>query len=147
MNWLSYLLAAAAGAANPFQSGANAELNKVLQRPIFTAIAVYLTGTAGILLIQAILREPLPSTEALARVPWWAWAGGALSIASTVAGLMLAQRLGSGIFTGLSVTAAIVTSVTLDHFGVLGFKVHPLSPMRFVGCLLMVAGLWLISKF
>ena len=147
MNWLSYLLAIAAGTANPFQSATSSELHKALQRPLATAFFVYLIGLTGVLLIRLVVREPLPSTNAMAEAPWWAWAGGVISIGSTVAGLTLAQRLGSGIFTGLSVTAAIITSVALDHFGLLGFKLHPASPMRLAGCLLMVAGLWLISKF
>ena len=64
-----------------------------------------------------------------------------------MAGLLLAHRLGSGVFTGLSVTAAILVSVVLDHFGLLGFKVHPASAMRIVGCVLMIGGLWLVSRF
>ncbi len=73
--------------------------------------------------------------------------GGLISIASTMAGLTFAQKMGSGVFTGLSVTAAVVTSILLDHFGLIGFKVHPATPMRIAGAVMMIAGLWLISKF
>ncbi len=147
MNWISYVLAIAAGAANPAQAGANAELKKTLDDPVWAALAVYLSGLFAMIVIQLIVREPWPLADRLGRVPWWAWLGGLLSIASTMAGLTFAQKMGSGVFTGLSVTASLATSIILDHFGWLGFKEHPASMMRIVGGALMVVGLWLIAKF
>jgi bacterial/archaeal transporter family-2 protein len=104
-------------------------------------------GLSALPLIQLIVREGWPGSDKFAHTPWWAWFGGALSIASTFAGITLAQRMGSGVFTGLSITASVVTSVVLDNFGWVGFKVHPVSWPRAAGCVLMVAGLWLVSKF
>jgi len=146
MTFFLFLAALAAGTANPFQSGLNAELNKRLTTPIWATLAVYLTGIAGILLIQIFLRQPLP-TDKLASTPWWAWLGGLVSLISTVIGLSIAQKMGSGIFTGASLTASLVTSVLLDHFGLIGFKQHSASPARLGGCALMIAGVWLISRF
>lgn len=147
MNWLIYLAAIAAGAANPGQAGTNAELRKSIEQPVFAALWVYASGFIGVLLVQVIVREAWPGGQKLAAAPWWAWMGGLISIASTVAGLMLAQRLGSGVFTGISITASLAMSIILDHFGWIGFKVHPASWPRISGCLLMIFGLWLVSKF
>lgn len=147
MNWLIYLAAVAAGIANPGQAGANAELRKSLDETVVTALWVYLSGLLGMLFIQLIVREGWPGGAKLNQVPWWAWTGGLLSIASTMTGITLAQRLGSGLFTGISVTASLVTSVVIDHFGWIGFKTHPVSWPRAVGCVLMIAGLWLIGRF
>ena len=146
MNFLTYLLAIAAGAANPVQAGANAELNKDLASPLWSALFVYLSGVAGVLLIQLVLRQAWPG-EKFPNVPWWGWMGGLLSIASTVSGLALAHKLGSGVFTGLSLTASLITSIALDQYGLIGFKQHAASPLRLAGCGLMVAGMWLIAKF
>lgn len=142
-----YLLAIGAGALNPAQAGANAELKKTWNQPVFAAAAVYISGLLGVLFIQLIVRQPWPATDKLSQTPWWAWLGGLLSIGATMAGLTFAQRMGAGVFTGLSVTASLVTSVVLDHFGWIGFKVHPASWPRIAGCGLMIAGLWIISKF
>lgn len=146
MSFLTYLFAIAAGAANPVQAGANAELNKDLASPLWSALFVYLSGVAGVLLIQLVLRQAWPG-ERFPTVPWWGWMGGLLSIASTVAGLALAHKLGSGVFTGLSLTASLLTSIALDQFGLIGFKQHTASPLRLTGCGLMIAGMWLIAKF
>jgi transporter family-2 protein len=147
MIWLSFLAALAAGAANPFQSGTNAQLNKQLGQPLWAGVAVYATGLAGMLLLLVFLRAALPTTEQALAVKPWAWLGGLISIASTVAGLALAQRLGSAVFTGLSVTGALLISVLLDHLGVVGFRPHAVSPARLVGCALMIAGVWIITRF
>jgi transporter family-2 protein len=147
MTLLLLLVALAAGTANPFQSGTNAELNKQLGSPMWAAVLVYSTGLAALLLMQIFVRGALPSVARMATVPWWAWLGGTISIISTVAALMTAQRLGSGVFTGASITASLVTSVLLDHFGLIGFTRHPASPLRVAGCAVMVAGLWMVAKF
>ncbi len=70
-----------------------------------------------------------------------------ISIIATFAGLMLAQKLGSGIFTGISITASVIVSLAVDHFGLLGVKQHAASPLRVLGGALMVFGIWMVSKF
>ncbi len=144
MAWVAFLVSLLAGAANPFQSATNGELNKQLHQPLWAGIATYATGLLGMLLIQLFVRQPIPVSGA-AGVSWWAWLGGLLSILSTMAGLTLVQKLGSGVFTCLSLTASLVVSVLLDHFALLGLKHHPLSAGRVIGCGLLIAGVWLVS--
>jgi transporter family-2 protein len=144
---LAYLFSILAGMANPIQAGANAELKKTTGTAIFAAGTVYVTGLCGMLIIQLIVREGWPTFEKLGRTPWWAWMGGLLSIGSTMASALFAQRLGSGVFTGISVTASLVTSMLLDNYGIVGFKEHHASPLRILGCALMIGGLWLAAKF
>lgn len=147
MSWVIYVLSAAAGFANPAQSGANAELKKTLGHPVWATAVVYVSGLFGMLLIQAFVREGWPTRENFVCTPWWAWTGGLLSIASTMAGLVFAQKLGSGVFTGISVTAALTSSIIIDNFGWIGFKQHPASLVRMIGCGLMIGGLWLVARF
>jgi bacterial/archaeal transporter family-2 protein len=144
---LHVLIAMLTGAANPFQSGTNAELNTELGRGLWATLVVYATGLLGVAVIALMMREPVPAISRAMHVRWWAWAGGLISIAPTMAGVFLAQRMGSGSFTAVSVTAAIVTSVLLDHFGLIGFARHPASLIRVAGCTLMIAGVWVVSRF
>ncbi len=152
MLWIAILAAIIAGAANPFQAGANAELNKQTASPALAGVWVYLSGLL-VLLLAAFMARRFTAVHldhmasALPQVHWWAWFGGVISIASTLAGLMFAQRLGAGLFTSLSITASLVVSVLLDQFGLLGFSRHTASPARLAGCALLVAGVWLVSRF
>jgi transporter family-2 protein len=148
VNILSYIFAFLAGSASPVQAGASSQLNKGLASPIWSALFVYASGLAGVLLVQLVLRQAWPREKfAGSGLSWWVWTGGILSIASTLSGLTLAQKMGSGMFTGLSLTASLLTSIVLDQFGLMGFKPHPLSSLRATGAGLMIAGIWLIAKF
>ncbi len=152
MVWLAILAALVAGASNPFQSGTNAELNKQLREPLFAVLWVYLSGMVVLVLAGFVARQFSAAHvgrahAALPHVAWWAWLGGVISIGSTLAGAVFAQRLGSGLFTGLSLTASLCIAVLLDQFGWIGFKQHAASPARLVGCALLVGGVWLVARF
>jgi transporter family-2 protein len=47
----------------------------------------------------------------------------------------------------LVVTGQLVCSVVLDHFGWVGFTEHAAGIGRILGCLLMMAGFFLIARF
>src|ERR1700753_756011 len=123
MMWLIVLLAIGAGAMNPLQ-GTNAQLFKYWQQPIWTTAWVYASALAGMLLVQIFVRQSLPTAANVQAAPWWAYVGGITSIGSTLISLMFAQKLGSGMFTGLSVTASVIVGILLDHMGWVGFKQH-----------------------
>ena len=139
-------IALGAGVLAPLQ-GTNAELYKYWQQPVWTTIWVYLSGLGAILLVQLVARQHLPAHQAVVGAPWWAWVGGILSIVTTLVALMFAQKLGSGMFTGLSLTASILVSILLDQMGWIGFKQHTASPQRLLGGALMVGGVWLVSRY
>jgi bacterial/archaeal transporter family-2 protein len=147
MGWLVYLFVAAAGSFSAVQAGANSQLRKSLDQPLLAALFVY--GSALIVLLIAVPFTRLAgfNQSKAAGVPWWAWFGGLLSIMSTMAGLMLAEKMGSMFFTATTVTCSMVCSVVLDHFGWVGFEVHRANPWRLVGCALLLGGLFLVSKF
>jgi hypothetical protein len=57
VNSLSYLFALAAGAANPVQAGANAQLNKSLASPLWACLRVYASGLIGVLAIRSFAKD------------------------------------------------------------------------------------------
>jgi bacterial/archaeal transporter family-2 protein len=147
MGWLLYLFVVAAGSFSAIQAGANAQLRKSLDQPLLAALWVYSSALIALLIALPFTRLPGFAQSKAAEVPWWAWLGGLLSIMSTMAGLMLAEKMGSMFFTATTVTCSMVCSVLLDHFGWVGFEVHRVNPWRLVGCALLLAGLFLVSKF
>ena len=137
----------AAGSFSAVQAGANAQLRKSLDQPLMAALCVY--GTSLIALLVAVPFTSLTgfAPSKAAQVPWWAWLGGLPSIVSTMAGLMLVRKMGSTFFTATTVTCSLVCAVLLDHFGWVGFEVHRANPWRIAGCVLLLGGLFLVSKF
>ncbi len=62
------------------------------------------------------------------------------------AGLTLVRKVGAGPFVGLTVTAALVTSLVVDHYGWFHMPVHAANLWRLAGALLMVGGITLIAR-
>ena len=103
--------AMAAGAAVVAQLGRNAELKALLGSAAWSGVVSDAAGLAGMLLLAASLRDPLPSPAVLVRIPWWACSGGALgavrsparcSSALAIVGLaiVVVPRLGAAPFIG-----------------------------------------------
>lgn len=147
MQWLSIPLVIVAGVLNAVESGTNAQLAKSLGSPWPAAIVVALVGLVGVTVAMAFVGNSWPGMDKIASVPWWAWIGGLFGAAYVLAMLSFAEQLGAALFTGLSVTAAIVASVVLDHFGWVGFKPHALNVWRALGAALMIGGVGLIARF
>ncbi len=103
--------------------------------------------TAFFICIFAMFPSPLPAAAQLSSMPWWAPLGGLVGAVQVYAGLTLVQKVGAGTFVAITVTAALTTSLLLDHFGWLHVPVHAITAWRVLGGLLMVAGVYLISKF
>ncbi|HET9727131.1 MAG TPA: DMT family transporter [Gemmatimonadales bacterium] len=140
------LLALLAGALLPVQTGVNLQLRGALGQPIVAALVSFIVGTAGLALLVAALRAPVPVTEAWARGAWWHWTGGLLGAVYIVAAIVLAPRLGAATLVAALVAGQMVASLLIDHYGWVGFAVHPVSPLRILGALLVVGGVVLVQR-
>ena len=146
MKALLYVFVAAAGALTSVEAGSNAELTKAFGGPWWPAVLFSVLSIALLAAAALFLAGPFPS-GVVAQVPWWGWIGGAISAVYIVSMLIAPGRLGSGLFTGLTVSAAVIASIALDHFGLVGFKQHPAGVGRLIGGALMIAGLICVAVF
>jgi transporter family-2 protein len=146
MPFLLMLAAFAAGGINTFQQGANATLKKTLAAPLWTLAIVSGVTFFGSLLVVLVKREHFPSSALWAAPPWWAWTGGLFGLVYVLAMIYTADKIGSAVFTGLTVTASLLVSLALDHFGWVGFEEHRLNLLRVAGAVLLIVGVSLIAK-
>lgn len=146
MNAVFILFAIVAGLLNAVQAGMNAALGRGLG-PTAGGLTSLAASAVMILAVGAGTgRLAVPSLQQAADVPWWAWLAGFCGGALILGQIFAAPRLGSSAFVGLVVTASILMSVVLDHFGLLGFKQHPAGLARIAGAVLMLAGVGLIAR-
>ena len=61
--------------------------------------------------------------------------------------IFLAPRLGAATMTAVMLSGQLVASVLLDHYALVGFPEHPVSPLRLAGIALLFAGAWLLRVF
>lgn len=137
---------ALSGAAITMQGGFNARLRNTVSNPWLTG--TWVIGSEAILFaVGALLtRQPTPGWKTLLSAPWWSYTGGILGVFIVYVGIILATKLGAGPFNGILVTAAVITSLLLDQFGLAGFEQHSLNLWRIGGGLLMIAGVALITS-
>ncbi|GJE11574.1 MULTISPECIES: DMT family transporter [Methylobacterium] len=143
-----YGIALLAGLASAVEPGQNAALAKSLARPLLAGVVSLAVSIGAFVVIMLVTgRYGLPGMDRLAQVPWWAWLGGLMSAVLAAAQLYLSKEIGAATFLGLIVTAGVVTSILLDHFGLVGFKVHPAGLWRLLGGALMIGGVGLVARF
>ena len=143
-----YGFALLAGVATAIEPGQNAGLAKSLARPLLAGVVSLVVSVAAISVAMLVTGQyGLPPVDRLAQVPWWAWLGGLMSAGLTMAQLSVSKRIGAATFLGRIVTAGVVTSILLDHFGLVGFKVHEAGLWRVLGGALMIGGVGLVTRF
>jgi transporter family-2 protein len=125
----------------------NGQLNKSLVNPWLASAVSFALITFFFIAAFLIMPHPLPATKSLATMPWWAVIGGLVGAVQVYAGLTLVNKVGAGLFVGFTVTAALIMSLAIDHFGWFRMDHHPLNLWRVLGGLLLVNGVTLVAKF
>lgn len=142
---LFLLMALLAGISVPTQAGINAQLGLWTRSPVLAATVSFAVGTLTLILYALATRIPLPSLATAGNHPWWVWIGGALGAFFVTATIILVPKLGATTMVTTVLAGQMVASLLLDHFGGLGYPLHPISLGRIAGVLLVGAGVWLIK--
>ena len=137
-------IAVFAGVLNPFLGGLNAALSKTLERPMWAVAATFAMAMSATLAVALVTGQRLPDAASIAQAPWWSWLGGLFAAGFVLSLTLVADKLGASVFTGVTVTIAMIVSVALDHYGAVGFPVHKAGLLRIVGGIVMTGGLGLI---
>jgi transporter family-2 protein len=138
-------LALAAGGLMPLQAGINARLKLYLGDPAWAALVSFAVGTLALgVYCSALL--PWPPAAAM-RAPAWAWTGGLLGAFFVATTIYLAPKLGAASLMAWLITGQFLSSLLLDQFGLVGYAVREISPLRVLGVLLLLIGAVLIEKY
>lgn len=146
--FLLYGLAVLAGPGNPLQSAANAGLNKALGNPVVPAGCIYAVAVVTVAVVAVVWGFPVGAALGkMGEVPWWAWIGGAFGVVFVFAGALATKQIGASPFTVTTLVTAVVLSIGLDHFGLMGLEQHPASWQRLLGGCLAMGGVVLVGMF
>jgi transporter family-2 protein len=146
MRGAAYLFGIVAGFGLALQVGMNAELRRVLHGANPAALVSFLVGTVALLTLLFVTRSALPSREALASVPAWAWFGGLFGAFYVAISTIVAAQLGATSLMVLALLGQLSMALLVDHFGWLGLPVNPVTWTRFAGVVLLGGGVWLITR-
>ena len=146
MYFFALLLASAAGTAITIQAAANsslrAHLNDARWATFFSIIGTILTA----LVVMLAIRPPFPSPVAVRSAPWWNWIGGPLGALIVLSGAALTPKLGAAAYIAAVVAGQLASSILMDHFAAMNLPHQPLTISRFLGVVLVFAGVLLVTR-
>jgi transporter family-2 protein len=142
---LLYPFILVAGALQAIGVTMNAALNHDLVNPWLAAVVSFLPIVFVFIAMLAMRPLPLPTREDIATLPWWGPLGGIAGAVAVFGGLLFVAKVGAGPFNGLLITANLLTSLAIDHFGWIHMPVHKAGKGRLAGAALMVVGIVLIA--
>ena len=145
--WASFgiVAALAIGALLPLQALINARLGAQTHGALYASFVSFLVGTCLLGLMLLATRTPLLPAQPFAALPPWIWLGGVIGAAFVFAATLLVSRLGAGAMICLVVLGQVLSSLLLDHFGVLGAQ-RPADLVRVLGAVLVVVGAALVVR-
>ncbi len=147
MEYVYILLALIAGACAPTQAGINSQLRLWTNDAVLAALISFAVGTVALAVYVTALRIPWPPLGTAVGLPWWQWTGGFLGAFLVAVTVILAPKLGASTMIAFFVAGQMIASLFLDHFGLVGYHIHPVNMGRILGAVLLVAGVVMIEKF
>jgi len=140
MNMLYFTLALFAGAALATQVALNTQLRAAVGTPMQATMISMCIGAFAAFAYTVAARHPWPTASSVSSSPWWGWCGGFLGVFYLWATVVCAPRLGVAVTFGLVIAGQVITSLVLDHFGLLSVPVTLASVQRVIGVVLIVVG-------
>jgi len=135
------------GAILPVQAVLNTKLGKQTGGPLISSLLSFLVGLICLFIINLFANySAFTSMKLLSVSPWYVWMGGLLGAIYVSCVIFVNQQQGVALTFALVVAGQIFISLLIDHFGLFGSIVRPLSIPKIIGALLIIAGLVLIKK-
>lgn len=141
MNLIFFLMAFGVGIAMSIQAAVNSQLaSSIGANSVVAALVSFACGTL-VLLVAALSKGGLgPTLAALPSQPVWKFAGGFLGAAFVFGTVFLAPRIGLLSLVVLVIAGQLLTSMAIDHFGLVHMAMRKVSWVRLSGALVVVLG-------
>ncbi len=139
------LLAIGIGALLPLEALMNARLGQATRGPLFAAFVTCLGGTAVLGAMLMVARPAAATASVFGSAPFWLWCGGLLGATYLASATMLVPRLGAAGLICLVVLGQMLSSLLLDHYGVLNAP-RPADALRAAGAILVACGALLVVQ-
>ena len=146
LNHLVYALwAFAAGAVIPVMATFNAQLARSIGSAPAAVLILLFVGFLGATAYQLAIRTPLPDIATLLNAKGYLYTGGLMVVFYMISVTLLIPKFGVGNTILFVVCAQMCSSAVIDHWGLFGLPVRPISWMRFAGLLVILAGLVMVQ--
>lgn len=143
---LYLVLALLTGALIPIQAATNTAFGKSVGSASSTGLMVFTIALVSMIVFALLTRTTIPDRQQLTAVPLYCYLGGIIVATYVVMITILVPKIGVGTAIGLIVTGQIFCAVAIDHFGLFNVVVRTITMTRFIGMLMMIAGVYLVMR-
>jgi transporter family-2 protein len=142
---LIVIITALGGMGLSIQAAINARLRVDLGHPLWAGVTNFTVGLLALLAVTALLRVPVPDMGAVRSAPGWVWIGGLIGASFVVISAFFVREIGVAGFLGIAIAGQLLGSLILDHLGLFGLTVQPISMLRVVGAVGLVVSAYLVK--
>lgn len=140
-----YGLAIMVGILIPVQAATNVILSKVTGHILFSSLILFGVGIISISILIVFLKPSFPSFDELIVAPLHSYMGGVIVAIYVLSITFLAPKIGVGNAVLFIVAGQLLSSALIDHYGLFGLDVLPLTTRKYVGIGCVIAGVLLVN--
>ena len=131
------------------QMSINAELGRYLNTPIHASLVSFTIGTITLIILVGVKERSYHRINFTIGkdTPKWIWLGGILGGSYVLGTSTLVPLLGSGTVILVNLFGQMLSSLTIDHFGLFGSYKNRVILIQLIGVLIMVVGISLTKLF
>ena len=139
------LMAVLSGCLSASITGAYAQLSAIIGNPIQATTVAFFVATMALLVFCTCMGKTQLVGKAFSKeYPWWMWIGGLCGAIIVLGNAWLVGHVGVGVFTMSLLVGQLGLSMLMEHHGWLGAPHKPITWLKIVGILLMLAGVAMI---
>ena len=136
-----FIWALVAGAFIPLIGILNARVGRALGEPIYATVIVFFVAILIALLASVVFGKSSLTTENLQNLAPFDYGAGLIVAFYVISATMLAPKIGVANFIVMAVSSQILFSLMIDHFGLFGAPVKPISMIQLFGAIMLLIGL------
>lgn len=142
-NFFLVALMVCSGVAVAVQPSINARLAQKVGSYESSMIS-FAVGTLALLVVVVITGRG--TWRGVTAASWWELTGGLLGAFFVTLTIITVPRLGTAAVMAAIITGQLAAGALLDHFGLFGLRHIPLTPLRYLGVVLLAAGAALVIR-
>ena len=136
-----FIWALLAGAFIPLIGILNARVGRALGEPIYATVIVFFVAILIALFISVAFGKSSLTTENLQNLAVFDFGAGLIVAFYVISATVLAPKIGVANFIVMAVSSQILFSLMIDHFGLFGAPVKPISMTQLFGAVMLLIGL------
>ena len=136
-----FIWALLAGAFIPLIGILNARVGRALGEPIYATVIVFFVAILIALLASVVFGKSSLTTQNLQSLAPFDYGAGLIVAFYVISATVLAPKIGVANFIVMAVSSQILFSLMIDHFGLFGAPLKPISITQLFGAVMLLIGL------